>query len=506
MSDSHNQLIKDIISDSFGYDIKNIDYFISALTHKSKSSKNNYERMEILGDSVLQLVITDMLFKKYKDSNEGRITVMRQNLVNKNNLRTIFKNLKIEKVVHEINPQIKESDLYSDILESLFGALYLDSSFNKVSIIINELFIDQLDDNLFSKDPKTNLQEFLQKNGMSLPLYSTHKSHKKSFKYLVKCKIPNTTISLHLDSNKVKPAEQELALSALKDLMKKIKVLLIGKSNVGKSSFINYITNNKSSLVSKKLHSTRLSTYHELKNKNFDIQFIDTPGVSLSDNNLLAQAMKTQAIKHITNSDIIILLTQPQKSYEYEFNLINDIKQANKEYLICVNKCDLDINGDFRINLEQKLNTKDYSVISLTQNLDIDIFIIKLLKQINNLIPTTSHINDSKNNLYIIQELIRETIINRTNKELPYESAVRIVDYNKQKNMDIIKAEIIVSKDNHKKIVIGKNGNMIKELGIKSREKIEGFLNKKVSLLLHVLVKANWKNNSDLLKDFGYID
>ena len=63
--------------------------------------------------------------------------------------------------------------------------------------------------------------------------------------------------------------------------------------------------------------------------------------------------MKSQAIRHITNSDMIILLTQPQKSYEYEFNLINDIKQANKEYLICVNKCDLDINGDFRINLEK---------------------------------------------------------------------------------------------------------------------------------------------------------
>ncbi len=110
--------------------------------------------MEILGDAVLQLVITDMLFKKYKDSNEGRITVMRQNLVNKNNLRNIFKNLKIEKVVHEINPQIKESDIYSDILESLFGALFLDSSFNKVSKIICTLFRDQLDDNLFSKDLK----------------------------------------------------------------------------------------------------------------------------------------------------------------------------------------------------------------------------------------------------------------------------------------------------------------------------------------------------------------
>ena len=80
------------------------------------------------------------------------------------------------------------------------------------------LFRNQLDDNLFSKDPKTNLQEFLQKHGMPLPSYSTLKSNKKSFKYLVKCKIPNTNISLHLDSNKVKPAEQELALSALKRL------------------------------------------------------------------------------------------------------------------------------------------------------------------------------------------------------------------------------------------------------------------------------------------------
>ena len=74
------------------------------------------------------------------------------------------------------------------------------------------------------------------------------------------------------------------------------------------------------------------------------------------------------------------------------------------------------------------------------------------------MIPTTSYLSDSKNNAYIIQINTRNNI-NRTNKELPYESAVRIVDYNKQKNMDIIKAEIIVSKDNHKKIVIGRTSS-----------------------------------------------
>ena len=105
-----------------------------------------------------------------------------------------------------------------------------------------------------------------------------------------------------------------------------------------------------------------------------------------------------------------------------------------------------------------------------------------------------------------IQELIRESIINRTNKELPYETAVHISDYKKQSNSDLIKADIIVSKDNHKKIIIGKKGAMIKNIGIKARELIELYLNKKIHLSLFVVVKDNWKNNPTILKDIGYIE
>ena len=74
--------IVDSVSKSFNYKIDNIEYFITAFTHKSTSSSNNYERLEILGDAVLQLFITEMLFTKYPHINEGDITVMRQNLVN----------------------------------------------------------------------------------------------------------------------------------------------------------------------------------------------------------------------------------------------------------------------------------------------------------------------------------------------------------------------------------------------------------------------------------------
>ena len=131
----------------------------------------------------------------------------------------------------------------------------------------------------------------------------------------------------------------------------------------------------------------------------------------------------------------------------------------------------------------------------------------------NNMIDKIENISDAsgfkmsnKNNLNIIQELIRESLINRTNEEIPYESAIRIVTYNKQKNIDQIKAEIIVTKDSHKKIIIGKNGNMIKMIGTKARMNIESLINKKINLSLFVVVKENWKNNPELLKDFGYID
>ena len=288
--------------------------------------------------------------------------------------------------------------------------------------------------------------------------------------------------------------------------MKKVKLLILGKSNVGKSSLINHLTQNHISLVSNKVHATRLSTFYELKLKDYLIQFIDTPGISISDNNLLSRAMKTSALKHFTNCDIIILLTQLQDSYDYESTLMEDIGFSNKPFLICINKIDQKQNEKYISLLEQELNTKDYSMISIKENIGIDLFINNLLSKIESINDFTKYKINKKNDLYIIQELIRESLINITNEEVPYESAVRITSYEKQKNTDRINAEIIVTKDNHKKIIIGKNGKMIKTIGIKARTSIEALLNKKIHLSLFVLVKENWKNNQDLLKDFGYID
>ena len=288
--------------------------------------------------------------------------------------------------------------------------------------------------------------------------------------------------------------------------MKKVKVLIIGKSNVGKSSLINHLTQSHCSLVSKKIHSTRISSSHEFRIKDYLMQMIDTPGVSISENNLLSEAMKSHAYKHLTECDFIILLTQPQDSYLYEKNLLGDIRSIKKPYLVCLNKIDTDHEKNYKEKLVKELNLNKYCSISIKDDIGIRDFIDHLYIEIDNIVNFIPHKTNKKNQRYIIQELIRESLINKTSEEIPYESAVRIIKYKKQSNIDFINAEIIVSKESHKKIIIGKYGSMIKKIGIESREKLEFYLKKKIHLNLIVLIKDNWKNNSSLLKDFGYIE
>jgi len=289
--------------------------------------------------------------------------------------------------------------------------------------------------------------------------------------------------------------------------MKTIKLLIVGKSNVGKSSLINHLLKNHSALVSNKLHATRIASTYSFNYKNFNIEIIDTPGVSITDNNLLSQAMKSNSMKHITSANIIILLTQPQSKYDYEMKIIDQIRESGKSFIIVVNKIDLDLNKRFENELLSSLSIKQAIYISVTESINFASFYMLLDKHIDTV--TASYQSSDEDLSYSrsnIQELIREAIVNRTNEELPYESAVLINDYKEQNNSIVIKADIIVSKENHKKIIIGKKGSMIKNIGIKARKVLEDSLEKKVHLSLFVVVKSNWKNNPNILKDLGYID
>ena len=215
MNKAINQSILNCIHKSFGYEIKDIQFFLSAFTHKSISSKYNYERLEILGDAIIQFYITEILFFKYPDYNEGDITVMRQNLVNSDSLNKIFMSLHLSEISQQINTSLKGKNFSSDIFESLIAAIYLDSDHNTTKYIIKKIFEPLMSDNLLSKDSKSVLQEYLHRKKMSLPEYNTSKSDKKSYRYLITCRIPSANINEQIYSNKVKVGEQLLAKKIL---------------------------------------------------------------------------------------------------------------------------------------------------------------------------------------------------------------------------------------------------------------------------------------------------
>ena len=215
-----NSIVESVYK-SFNYKVNNVDYFITAFTHKSISPSNNYERLEILGDAVLQLFITEMLFYKYPHIDEGDITVMRQNLVNIKCLEKIYLSLDLREIVDKINKNLDGSRIYSDILEAVLGAIYLDSDGETTKNIIDAIFKPLVSDRLLTKDSKSQLQEYLQCKKIQLPTYTSSKSSKKHFKYLVSCKIPQINISEQMYSNKIKFTEQLLAQTILNKINEK---------------------------------------------------------------------------------------------------------------------------------------------------------------------------------------------------------------------------------------------------------------------------------------------
>ena len=221
MNNTINQQIIDSIHRAFNYKLSNVKYFKSALTHKS-TSHDNYERLEILGDSVLQLLITEILYSKFPYYTEGEITVSRQNLVKSKSLEEIFKSLKLTAIFSKINPRFREGNIYSDLFESIIGALYLDSSFEEVKKIVNNLFLPLISDGILDKDSKTILQEFLHSKKINLPIYKTSQINNSRYKYLISCEIKEINIKESTYSNKVKPAEQKLACIIYKKINEKI--------------------------------------------------------------------------------------------------------------------------------------------------------------------------------------------------------------------------------------------------------------------------------------------
>lgn len=284
-------------------------------------------------------------------------------------------------------------------------------------------------------------------------------------------------------------------------------ISIVGKSNVGKSTLINYLCNQYITTESNKPQTTRLNILAETKIDGTNLILIDTPGLTIKDSNLLSATMKKSYLRSFENLDLVIILTDISKTKKFEQSIL-DMIDTNTKVMIVINKIDLlDQNIQEYKKYIKTLFDKKIFFISLKSKIGLDDLIYDGIKQELSIIKSadTNKFNIRKNELIAIQELIRGIIVNNTTQEIPYDSVVKINKSINQKLIHKIEASIFVEKINQRKILIGNNGNMIKLIGSKSRQLLEKKYNKKFYLKLDVCVKKGWKNNFSFLQEVGYL-
>ncbi len=206
------------------YTFKNSALLEQALTHRSKS-KNNYERLEFLGDSVLGTVIAEKLYHKYPKLDEGKLTRMRSSLVRGETLSALALELELSEHLRLGLGELKgggvnRPSILEDTMEAIFGAVYLDSDFITVQKIILELYQKRLNDlspETNIKDPKTQLQEYLQEHKLQLPIYTLTNTKGKDHNaiFTVSCFLSDKKITILQKSTSIKRAEQKCAKKLL---------------------------------------------------------------------------------------------------------------------------------------------------------------------------------------------------------------------------------------------------------------------------------------------------
>lgn len=282
-------------------------------------------------------------------------------------------------------------------------------------------------------------------------------------------------------------------------------VSIIGKPNTGKSTLINALTGSKISAVSDKPNTTRNKILGVCNSNDSQIIFLDTPGIQKS-SKFLNRIMVQSSYQAIGESDIVLVIVDCTKRSTFNTDEIAS-KIVDKKPIIAINKIDL-VKKSKILNIVNILKdifptVDSFIPISALEEEGLDI----LIKEFKRILPVADKIlpddvtTDQPEKFYI-SEIIREKIFNTFYQEVPYRTAVVIEDIIDKKRVSSIQAYIIVENTHHKQIIIGKNGSMIKKIGIESRVDIENFLSCKVFLDLRVKIDSTWLKTKE--KAFNY--
>ncbi|XPV69358.1 MAG: GTPase Era [Halarcobacter sp.] len=284
-------------------------------------------------------------------------------------------------------------------------------------------------------------------------------------------------------------------------------VSVVGRPNAGKSSLLNWLVGEKIAMVSHKANATRKRSNIIVMHNEDQIVFVDTPGLHETEK-LLNQFMLDEALKAIGDCDLILFLAPiTDKIHHYESFLEKNKK--NTKHILLLTKIDNVTNNEVLEKIKEYEEYQDryesiipISIKKQTKQSDILDEVVKHLPEYPYLfdpeILTTEHLRD------IYKEFIRESIFENISDEIPYETDVLINKVEEKKDLDVIKATIIVQKSTQKGMIIGKGATAIKRIGKDARIKIEKLTGRKCYLELFVSIKKGWTKNKQGLKELGY--
>ena len=287
-------------------------------------------------------------------------------------------------------------------------------------------------------------------------------------------------------------------------------VSLVGRPNVGKSTLMNRLIGEKIAIISNKPQTTRHKIQSILTKDNYQIVFIDTPGIHRP-RHKLGEYMVKSAETTLNEVDAVLMLIEPaDRVLESDRLIIEKLARVKSPVILVINKVDTaDKERVFKVidNYRQLYNFSEIVPISALEGTNTD----ELLETIKKYLPEgpqyfpADMITDQPER-QIASEIIREKALRLMQEEIPHGIAVEISEMKKRPegNLVDVRATIYCEKDSHKGIIIGKHGAMLKKIGSNARTDIERLLGSPIYLELWVKVKKDWRDSDFLLKNFGY--
>lgn len=286
-------------------------------------------------------------------------------------------------------------------------------------------------------------------------------------------------------------------------------IALAGRPNVGKSTLLNHILQQKISITSRKPQTTRHSILGLQTQDDVQCIYVDTPGIHQNSTKILNKMMNKTALTVLRDVDVIAFIVEGTHWREDDEYVLQLIKQTNVPSVLVVNKIDKIKEKDVLLPWLQEMSQRHSFAAIVPLSAKTGVQVDELQHTLKTFMPEgpflfpESQCTD-RSTRFMCAELVREKIFRFCGQELPYSTSVDVESFKDEEKIVRIHMLILVDKPNHKQMIIGEKGAKLKEIATLARHDMEQLLGKKVFLLCWCKVKSGWSDNERLLKQMGY--